>query len=83
DYLIRANFRVELDKFNKELLRDKRRTTGRLDSRFLGIDRDAVGDGPDSDPSMNAIRPPYTAAFNDYVRRELGYKSDVEYYILG
>lgn len=32
---------------------------------------------------MNAIRPPYTAAFNDYVRRELGYKSDVEYYILG
>jgi len=32
---------------------------------------------------MNAIRPPYTAVFNDYVRRELGYKSDVEYYILG
>ena len=32
---------------------------------------------------MNAIRPPYTAAFNDYVRRELGFKSDVEYYILG
>lgn len=32
---------------------------------------------------MNAIRPPYTAAFNDYVRRELGYKSDVEYFILG
>jgi carboxypeptidase C (cathepsin A) len=32
---------------------------------------------------MNAIRPPYTAAFNTYVRDELGYKSDVEYYILG
>jgi len=32
---------------------------------------------------MAAIRPPYTAAFNDYVRRELGFKSDLEYYILG
>jgi len=77
------NFRVELGEFNKELLRSERRTTGRLDSRFKGIDRDASGDGPDSDPSMNAIRPPYTAAFNSYVRSELGYKSDVEYYILG
>jgi carboxypeptidase C (cathepsin A) len=32
---------------------------------------------------MSAIRPPYTAAFNQYVRTELGYKSDLEYYILG
>ena len=82
DFVDRNNFRIELDKFNKELLRDRRRTTGRLDSRFLGIDRDAGGDGLDRteherDPAS------YTAVFNDYVRRELGYKSDVEYYILG
>ena len=32
---------------------------------------------------MATIRPPYTAAFNDYVRRGLGYKSDLTYYILG
>lgn len=83
DFVDRNNFRVELGEFNKELLRSERRTTGRLDSRFKGIDRDAAGDGPDSDPSMNAIRPPYTAAFNAYVRGELGFKSDVEYYILG
>jgi len=83
DYVERNNFRIELSKFMKELLRDRRRSIGRLDSRFLGIDRNASGDEPDDDPSMNAIRPPYTAAFNDYVRRDLGYKSDVEYYILG
>ncbi len=77
------NFRIDLGEFNKELLRTERRTTGRLDSRFKGIDRDAAGSGPDTDPSMNAIRPPYTAAFNSYVRSELGFKSDVEYYILG
>jgi carboxypeptidase C (cathepsin A) len=83
DFIERNNFRVDLGEFNKELLRDERRTTGRLDSRFKGIDRDAASDNPDSDPSMNAIRPPYTAAFNSYVRGELGFKSDVEYYILG
>jgi carboxypeptidase C (cathepsin A) len=83
DFVDRNNLRVELGEFNKELLRDRRRTTGRLDSRFTGIDRDAAGDNPDGDPSMNAIRPPFTSAFNDYVRRELGFKSDLEYYILG
>lgn len=77
------NFRVDLDEFNKELLRDRRRTTGRLDSRFLGYDKDSASEGTDTDPSMNAIRTPYTAAFNDYVRRDLNYKSDTEYFILG
>lgn len=82
-YILNNNFRVELNKFMKELMRDQRRTVGRLDSRFTGIDRDAGGDSAGADPSMNAIRPPYTAAFNDYVRRDLGFKSDLEYYILG
>lgn len=83
DFLERNNFRVELDEFNKELLRSERRTAGRLDSRFKGIDRDAAGDATDMDPSMSAIRTPYTAAFNSYVRGDLGFKSDTEYYILG
>ena len=77
------DLRVDLSLFNKELLRDQRRTTGRLDSRFTGIDATAGGENPDFDPSMTAIRPPYTAAFNDYVRRELGFKTDATYYILG
>jgi carboxypeptidase C (cathepsin A) len=83
DFVDANNFRVELGEFNKELLRGRRRTTGRLDSRFTGFDRDSAGDGPDFDPSMTAIRPPYTATFNDYVRRELNFRSDLEYYILG
>lgn len=83
DFIERNNFRVELGEFNKELLRDQRRTTGRLDSRFTGIDSDSAGENPETDPSMNAIRPPYTAVFNDYVRRDLNFKNDMEYYILG
>ncbi len=83
EFIQQNDFRIELGEFNKELLRSERRTSGRLDSRFTGIDRDAAGSTPDSDPSMNAIRPPYTAAFNSYVRGELGFKTDTEYYILG
>jgi carboxypeptidase C (cathepsin A) len=56
---------------------------GRLDSRFKGIDIRATGDQPAFDPSMAAIRPPYTAMLNDYVRRELGYETDLVYHILG
>ena len=55
---------------------------GRLDSRYTGIDEWNVSETPDFDPSMAAIRPPFTAMFNDYVRRELNYENDAEYHIL-
>jgi carboxypeptidase C (cathepsin A) len=82
-FIENCNLRIELGRFNKELLREQRRTTGRLDSRFTGIDSRAAGDGPEFDPSMTAIRPPYTAALNQYVRGDLGYKTDLVYHILG
>lgn len=82
-FIDQNNLRVDLNEFMKELMRDKRLVAGRLDSRFAGFDRSAGGESPEFDPSMTAIRPPYTATFNDYVRRDLGFKSDLEYYILG
>ena len=82
-FIDRNNMRIELGEFMKELRRDEKRSVGRLDSRFQGIDKEPAGDGTDFDPSMTAIRPPYTATLNDYVRRELGFESDLEYYILG
>ncbi|PYS78702.1 MAG: peptidase S10 [Acidobacteria bacterium] len=78
-----SDLRIEIQRFDKELLRDEKRTVGRLDGRFKGIDALAVSETPDFDPSLAAIRPPYTATFNNYVRAELGFKSDLEYYILG
>ena len=77
-----SDLRVNILEFCKELLRDQKRTVGRLDSRFKGIDERASGAHPEEDPSMATIRPPYTAMFNDYVRRALGYKTDVPYNIL-
>jgi carboxypeptidase C (cathepsin A) len=82
DYLDRVNLRPEIMRFTKELLRDQRRTVGRLDSRFTGIDRDSGGEMFEHDPSMSAIIGPYTAAFYDYARRELKFESDLPYEIL-
>jgi carboxypeptidase C (cathepsin A) len=64
------------------LCRDELRTVGRLDSRFKGADKDGVADQAEFDPSMAAIRPPFTSVLNAYFRNELGYESDVEYHIL-
>ena len=83
DYLDRADGRIEIQRFCKELLRKEKRTVGRLDSRFKGIDASHVNDTPENDPSMSAIRPPYTSAFNAYARDDLGYRTDVPYHILG
>jgi carboxypeptidase C (cathepsin A) len=82
-FIDNSDLRIEIQRFDKELLRDQKRTVGRLDGRFKGIDDLAVTERPDFDPSMAAIRPPYTATFNQYVRAELGFRSDLEYYILG
>jgi carboxypeptidase C (cathepsin A) len=82
-FIDNSNLRVAIDPFTKELLRDQKRTVGRLDSRFKGIDESAATATPEFDPSIAAIRPPYTTTFNNYVRGELGYKTDLEYYILG
>jgi carboxypeptidase C (cathepsin A) len=78
-----ANLRVSLNLFRKELLRSEKRSIGRLDARFKGYDSNLASDSPDYDPSEAAIRPPYTSTFNNYVRSELNYKNDLEYYILG
>ena len=82
DYLERSNLRVPDFRFFKELLRSRGRTVGRLDSRFLGIDRDTLGESAENDPSYTNILGPYTAAFYDYIRRELKFEKDTPYEIL-
>jgi carboxypeptidase C (cathepsin A) len=82
DYIRASNLRIDIMRFTKELLREERRTLGRLDSRFKGIDRDAAGETWEFDPSLAAITGPYTATLNDYVRTELQFESDLPYEIL-
>ena len=84
EYIERSNLRIEIRRFDKELLRNQRRTVGRLDGRFTGIDEDAAGSRPEYDPSLAAIVGPFTATFNDYVRGDLKFESDLFYeYLTG
>jgi len=82
DYLDRTNLRIEIQRFTKELLRSERRTVGRIDARFTGIDRDAAGERPEFDPSIAAIIGPYSGMLNNYVRNDLKFDSDLPYEVL-
>lgn len=73
--------RISEPVFTRDLLRTQRLQTGRLDSRFTATP--VTGEHGYYDPSESAIRPPFTATFNNYVRTELGFKTDQEYYVLG
>jgi carboxypeptidase C (cathepsin A) len=81
-YLEDANLRPEISAFDKQLLRDHREIAGRLDSRFKGIDREAIADRPDYDPSYAAIQGPFTAMFNAYAHDSLAWTSDLPYEVL-
>ena len=78
-YLEQANLRVSPFRWFKELERDKRRTVGRLDSRFEGMDVDAAGERDEYDPSEASYEGAFVATFHDYVRRELKWDSDAYY----
>jgi carboxypeptidase C (cathepsin A) len=82
DYIDRTDLRINIHRFCKELRRDEALTVGRIDSRYTGRDRDAAGEYPERDPSLSATTGAYSATLKDYVRRELGYESDLPYEIL-
>jgi len=82
DFIERTNLRVIDQHFFKELLRESGRTVGRLDSRFLGIDRLGVTEAAEYDPLLTNVLGPYTAGFYETVRAELKFESDLPYEIL-
>ena len=78
-YIEETNLRISPQRWFKELERDKRRTMGRLDSRFEGMDVDAAGERYEYDSSEASYEGAYVAMFQDYVRRDLKWTSDGYY----
>ena len=74
-----ANLRVNVQEFTHNLLLDQKLRVGRLDGRFTGPDPEGLLDTPFYDPTQAAILSPYTSVFNNYVRTELGYQTDMPY----
>ena len=82
-YIDRSDLRLHPGRFQKELLRDRGLTVGRLDSRYTGEDLDDAGETPETDPSFYGIDGAYTAALNTYLRDTLGVDVDGQYSIIG
>lgn len=78
-YIEQTNLRINPQRWFKELLRDKRQTVGRIDARFLGMDADAAGERYEYDASLASYDGSYVAMFQDYVRRELKWNTDMYY----
>ena len=81
--IIDHNLNIPTDFFWKELLRDKGYTIGRLDSRYLGIDKMNAGDSPDYNSELTSWLHSFTPAINYYLREELKFKTDIKYNMFG
>ena len=79
DYVKEANLRISPTRFRKEVLREDRKTLGRYDMRFEGVDLDAAGEVPSYDASDAGISGAFVAGIHDYLGRELKYESTDAY----
>ena len=80
-YLLRCDLRPTEFRFFKELLRERGQVVGRLDSRFLGLDRDDAGEHPEDDPGMNNLIGAYAVGINRVLREQLKFDSDAPYLV--
>ncbi|KSA13524.1 S10 family peptidase [Maribacter dokdonensis] len=78
------NLSVPTSFFWKNLLKDKSgHTVGRLDSRYLGIDKQLSGTKPDYNSELTSWLHSFTPAINYYLQEELNFKTDVKYNMFG
>lgn len=83
DEVLNNNLDIENSYFWKELLRNRKYTVGRLDSRYLGIDEKVAGSRPDYNAELTSWLHSFTPAINYYLREELNYVTDLKYNMFG
>jgi carboxypeptidase C (cathepsin A) len=81
--ILQNNLDISTNLFWKELLRDKGFTVGRLDSRYLGMDKKAAGERPDFNAELTSWLHSFTPPINMYLREKLNYKTDLKYNMFG
>ncbi len=77
------NLDVPTQFFWKNLLKTRGYNVGRLDSRYLGIDRQLFGDSPDYSAELTSWLHSFTPAINYYLQEELNFKTDIKYNMFG
>lgn len=83
DYVSRSDLRLEHWRYFGELRRDEGLTVGRIDSRFTGYAASGIAEHQDADPSIDAILGPYSAAYQHYLRAELGVEDASPFHVFG
>nr|WP_234416101.1 carboxypeptidase [Allomuricauda amoyensis] len=81
--ILEHNLRIPKTFFWKELLRDEGFNIGRLDSRYLGIDKEATGSRPDYAAELTSWLHSFTPAMNFYAKNHLKYETDLKYNMFG
>ncbi len=81
--ILDQNLNVPTDYFWKNLLKDRGFNIGRLDSRYLGIDRQLAGMEPDYSAELTSWLHSFTPAINYYLQEELNFKTDIKYNMFG
>ena len=81
--ILQNNLDVTTNFFWKDLLRDQGMPIGRLDSRYLGIDKKDVGVRPDYNSELRSWEHSFTPAINHYIQKELKFITDIKYNIFG
>jgi carboxypeptidase C (cathepsin A) len=83
ELVTRAEGRIPIDRFTRELLRDERKVLGLYDTTITTTDpfpdREAFA-GPD--PTLSGTSAAYTTAINRQLRSEIGVETDREYVVL-
>ena len=94
-FVLSNDFRISLDRYNAELMRDQHRGLSRSDSRVTGYTPMGGGRGgggggrgfgapqPPVDFYMNSVTAPFAAAYENYLRHELNFTANKEgiYYL--
>ncbi|WP_461532391.1 S10 family peptidase [Sinomicrobium sp.] len=81
--ILQHNLDIPYRFYWKELLRDQGYTIGRLDSRYLGMDREDAGEAPDYNAELNSWLHSFTPAMNYYIKEQLNFSTDVKYNMFG
>ena len=82
--ILQNNLQISPRFFWKELLRDKTgQTLGRLDSRYLGIDKMEAGMSPDYSAELTSWLHSFTPAINHYYSNYLNFNTDMKYNMFG
>ena len=83
DYIKKSNLRIEEGKYTQELLRENDQVVGRLDARFIGTAFDPLSEMAEYDPQSASVSSAFTAAFLDYIHRDLKFGMGKEYNVTG